>query len=70
MKELLFAALGFLAVSDFATDTNLPASTKRWLNWWRQARVGMFIHYGLVSLTGQKDIPISTRKSNDYWLAD
>ena len=63
---LLLAAL--LVVANFAlaqtavvtADTN--AATAR-IRWWREARFGMFIHWGPVSLT-EKEISWSRANSN------
>src|SRR5882757_1245323 len=37
-----------------ATVTEVQAETAAQLAWWRDARFGMFIHWGPVSLTGQE----------------
>ncbi len=34
------------------TQPNMPGSSNRLLDWWREARFGMFLHWGPVSLTG------------------
>ena len=65
-KLLLLAAL--MVVVNFAPaqtaavtpDTNASAAR---LRWWREARFGMFIHYGPVTLTG-KEISWSRANSN------
>jgi alpha-L-fucosidase len=63
MKTLSLAVLVTLAVRGFAADTNLPASTGARLAWWREARFGMFIHFGPVTLTG-REISWSRANSN------
>jgi len=63
MKNLLLAALVFVAARAFAADANVPAPTPARLAWWREARFGMFIHYGPVALTGQ-EISWSRANSN------
>jgi len=47
----------------FGAETNSPATTNARLAWWREARFGMFIHYGPVTLTGQ-EISWSRANSN------
>jgi alpha-L-fucosidase len=63
MKKFLFAALAFVATVAFAAETTSPAPTNVRLAWWRDARFGMFIHYGPVSLTG-KELSWSRANSN------
>ena len=41
-----------LPYSHASAQTNSPAPTSSRMAWWREARFGMFIHYGPVSLTG------------------
>ena len=63
MKTLSLAVLAMFTASVFAADTNLPASTSIRLAWWREARFGMFIHFGPVTLTG-REISWSRANSN------
>jgi alpha-L-fucosidase len=63
MRKLLFAAVVFVATVAFAADTTSPAPTNSRMAWWREARFGMFIHYGPVTLTGQ-EISWSRANSN------
>src|ERR1700683_3672714 len=55
----------FLAISLVAAIANAetPAQHQARLAWWRDARFGMFIHWGPVSLTGQ-EISWSRANSN------
>lgn len=46
-----------------AADTKLPAACDPRLDWWREARFGLFIHYGPVALIGQ-EISWSRANSN------
>ncbi len=76
MKRGLLASLALLGAVAFAAETNAPprapdpaslvssgfARADR-LAWWREARFGMFIHYGPVTLTGQ-EISWSRANSN------
>jgi alpha-L-fucosidase len=66
----LIAAGSFLLSPSFAhaqTGTSLQAETKAAhdarMAWWREARFGMFIHYGPVTLTG-KELSWSRANSN------
>jgi alpha-L-fucosidase len=65
-KNLLLAVLMVVANCDLAQtavvtpDANATAAR---LRWWREARFGMFIHYGPVTLTG-KEISWSRANSN------
>jgi alpha-L-fucosidase len=47
----------------FAAPEETPAQREARMAWWREARFGMFIHYGPVSLTG-KEISWSRANSN------
>ncbi len=47
--------------NSFATETKQEKDAR--MQWWREARFGMFIHYGPVSLTG-KEISWSRANSN------
>src|SRR3974390_3244926 len=67
MKKLVLLAVLMVAVNIALaqaavvnTDTNATAARMRW---WREARFGMFIHYGPVTLTG-KEISWSRANSN------
>lgn len=54
MKEFLFIVLGasaILSASALAADENTVTQDDR-LKWWREARFGMFIHWGLYSVPG------------------
>ena len=50
-------------LSTFAAEPATPAPTSERMAWWREARFGMFIHYGPVTLTG-KEISWSRVNSN------
>jgi len=63
MRTIFFGALAFIAVAAFASETKSPAPTPARLTWWREARFGLFIHYGPVALTGQ-EISWSRANSN------
>ena len=63
MKEFLFVTLAFAATLALAAETNSPSPTNSRMTWWRDARFGMFIHYGPVALTGQ-EISWSRANSN------
>jgi alpha-L-fucosidase len=70
MKKLLLLATLMVVVnlapaqtSVAATGTNATSATAARLRWWREARFGMFIHYGPVTLTG-KEISWSRANSN------
>ncbi len=67
MKKLLLLATLMVVVNltlaqtaVVTSDTNAAAARIRW---WREARFGMFIHYGPVTLTG-KEISWSRANSN------
>src|ERR1700744_2106102 len=66
-KRIKKAAGGLLlvVVSAFAAtaQTEVPAQHDSRLAWWSEARFGMFIHWGPVSLTGQ-EISWSRANSN------
>ena len=66
MKSLLIGVCLLLAVacppgSAIAAET--PAQREARMAWWREARFGLFIHYGPVALTG-KEISWSRANSN------
>ena len=73
LKSLLAAAGGasitgfapFAASADTATLPRLPRDHERRIRWWREAKFGMFIHWGLYSILGREawamgdeDIPL------------
>ena len=61
---IVLAALPLLAASVEKTVLNeTPAQKDARLKWWREARFGMFIHWGPVALTG-KEISWSRANSN------
>src|SRR5690348_15702169 len=39
-----------LSTAGFAEDTNRPAAR---MDWWREAKFGMFIHWGLYAIPGR-----------------
>lgn len=58
----------FLTCSAWARDPSIPVTPKPVpdrLRWWKEARFGMFIHYGPVTLTGQ-EISWSRANSNPH----
>jgi len=66
MKTRFRIGCGLLALahlSAFAAPNETPAQREARMAWWREARFGMFIHYGPVSLTG-KEISWSRANSN------
>ena len=66
MKKLsaaILLAIGTLALVAASAPAETPAPTPARLAWWREARFGMFIHWGPVSLTGQ-EISWSRANSN------
>lgn len=67
-KMTLFAwfsslLLAVTVVSSAAAPLETPAQREARIAWWREARFGLFIHYGPVSLTG-KEISWSRANSN------
>ena len=62
-KFSLFLVIGLLATVVSAAPGETPAPTAARLAWWREARFGMFIHWGPVTLTGQ-EISWSRANSN------
>jgi alpha-L-fucosidase len=52
-----------LCLPAFGAATETPAQRQARIAWWREARFGMFIHYGPVTLTG-KEISWSRANSN------
>src|SRR5258707_12348416 len=68
--KMLLAAAAFAkapvaAAADKAAITSLPRHEER-IQWWREAKYGMFIHWGLYSLLcrdawamGDEDIPLT-----------
>ena len=65
LKRLVFLSLFLMpgCLSAFAAEPTEPAPTGERMAWWREARFGMFIHYGPVVLTGQ-EISWSRANSN------
>jgi len=63
MKETLCILLTIICLPAFCTDNETPAQRAGRMAWWREARFGMFIHYGPVTLTG-KEISWSRANSN------
>ena len=63
MRKLFCLLLALSGLAAFSAETNSPATTNARLAWWREARFGMFIHYGPVTLTGQ-EISWSRANSN------
>ena len=66
MKSLFKLVCGLVLLASFAINSfggETPAHREDRLAWWREARFGMFIHYGPVSLTG-KEISWSRANSN------
>lgn len=67
LAAALIASLG-TAGSVWGLDPSIPDipnSTPHRLRWWKDARFGMFIHYGPVTLTGQ-EISWSRANSNPH----
>jgi len=62
MMLVAIAPILIAAVAPNGLDGTRPHSSAR-LKWWREARFGMFIHWGPVSLTG-KEISWSRANSN------
>ncbi len=60
---LILFILGTVASTVVATPDETPAQKDARMAWWRDARFGMFIHWGPVSLTGQ-EISWSRANSN------
>jgi alpha-L-fucosidase len=67
MKRFLCLGCGLLIVagviSAAAANMETPAQREARIAWWREGRLGLFIHYGPVSLTG-KEISWSRANSN------
>jgi alpha-L-fucosidase len=65
LKTLLLAGLTLAGAQLFADGNNPSLDNDRAarMAWWREARFGMFIHYGPVSLTG-KELSWSRANSN------
>jgi alpha-L-fucosidase len=63
MKKILCSLLALLCLQALAAAVETPAARQARMKWWRQARFGMFIHYGPVTLTGQ-EISWSRANSN------
>ena len=58
LAKTIALAAAFLAalplVAEAATDSTAPPANAQRLQWWRDARFGMFIHWGPVSLKGKE----------------
>jgi alpha-L-fucosidase len=63
MSKALCILLVLLGLPAFGALTETPAQRETRMAWWRDARFGMFIHYGPVTLTG-KEISWSRANSN------
>ena len=70
---LLLALVGGLFVSSARAETKQQRDAR--MQWWRQARFGMFVHYGLYALYGRNEwvmalenIPVAEyeKKANDF----
>jgi alpha-L-fucosidase len=61
--KIMLLAAGLLATAASAAPGETPAQQAARMAWWRDARFGMFIHWGPVSLTGQ-EISWSRANSN------
>ena len=62
----LTAALAFQPASASPSATSPPPGHERRIQWWRDAKFGMFVHWGVYSLLGRdawamgdEDIPVS-----------
>ena len=63
MKKILCSLLALVCLQALAATVETPAERLARMKWWREARFGMFIHYGPVALTGQ-EISWSRANSN------
>ena len=63
MKKTLHILLVIICLPAFCMENETPAQHANRMAWWREARFGMFIHYGPVTLTGQ-EISWSRANSN------
>jgi len=63
MRKILCGLLALLCLEALAAQEETPAQREARMRWWREARFGMFIHYGPVALTGQ-EISWSRANSN------
>ena len=63
--KLIVLLLACVGANSFASGSNVSTNDNRAarMAWWREARFGMFIHYGPVTLTG-KEISWSRANSN------
>jgi len=59
------AVIGMTCVACLTAAAEPAAASDHRLDWWREARFGMFIHWGPVSLTG-KEISWSRANSNPF----
>jgi len=63
MKRIIILLLALISLAASGAEAKVPAPTNDRMAWWHEARFGMFIHYGPVSLTGQ-EISWSRANSN------
>ncbi len=63
MKKILCILLALVCLQALAATVETPGQRQARMKWWREARFGMFIHYGPVTLTG-KEISWSRANSN------
>ncbi|HTY88418.1 MAG TPA: alpha-L-fucosidase [Candidatus Acidoferrum sp.] len=63
MKRALYFLLVLAGLPALGAPTETSAERETRLGWWRDARFGLFIHYGPVALTG-KEISWSRANSN------
>lgn len=63
MHKIIGLLLALTSLVALGAENEIPASTGARLAWWREARFGLFIHYGPVALTGQ-EISWSRANSN------
>ncbi len=54
MKRFALAALLLLTAIGFASEGESPQQRSERLRWWREARFGMFIHWGPISIMGKE----------------
>ena len=63
MGKVLCVLLILMGLPIFGVPTETPTQHEARMTWWRDARFGMFIHYGPVTLTG-REISWSRANSN------
>ena len=63
MKRIFCSLLALFCLQALAATVEAPGKGLARMQWWREARFGMFIHYGPVTLTG-KEISWSRANSN------